>query len=187
MPTAFSSAHVGHVAPLAWHAAPRMYHMHKSCNKWPATGRRSPLVCVGALTEQSQQRKPANEDVEGSMLDPSLANKNTVRPPCGWFTMQGMFRADMTSPTFDAPITGDALPRPYKRCSIATSCTAQVRLVAVAVAVLLTARSSEYWSGQAGRQVAPYVCISKPLSLFTTWLARSWTGPLLWPDARPCR
>ena len=85
MPTTFSSAHVGHVAPLAWHAAPRMYHMDKSCNKCPATGRRSPLVCISALTEQSQQRNPANEDVEGSMLDPSLANKNTVRAPCGWF------------------------------------------------------------------------------------------------------
>ncbi len=28
----------------------------------------------------SQQRGPANEDVQGSMLDPSLANKNQARP-----------------------------------------------------------------------------------------------------------
>ena len=85
VPTTFSSAHVGHMAPLACHAAPRVYHKHKSCNKCPASVRRGALVCVNAATEMSQQRMPANEDVEGSMLDPSLANKNTVRAPCGWF------------------------------------------------------------------------------------------------------
>lgn len=97
VPTSISSAHTGHAAPLAWHA-PRMYHMHKSCNNTcPPSRRRSPLVCVSAATEKSQQRKPANEDVEGSMLDPSLANKNTVRAPCGWFLCR-MSSAVMTPP-----------------------------------------------------------------------------------------